>query len=790
MTTTVTETETRTGASSSGAWLYRVICYAVFFASGFAALLYQVIWQRLLVFFSGSDVYSVTLIVTAFMAGLGVGNLAGGYLADRLSKTSNLLAFVAAELAIMLFGLFSKWLFYDFFYRGHPGLGQSGVLLWTILFLALLWPTFFMGASLPFLARALTAEIRAAASTIGALYGINTLGAAAGAFITSWFLLPNFGLGQSVYAGVALNATCAVTLVLLLAATRKPLTGVSAPEGEPVATELSEPAHFPFGTWLLFYFLSGFIALSLEILWLRLLSVILKSSSFTFGTTLMIYLGGVGIGAILGTRLVGAARRSALSFLLFETLVAAFAALALVIFISSFAGSLLPGLYAYLDERDAIDLSLVLKGISDWWQRHPMAPEAGAEIRRLAFFFGVMPIGLILPATFFMGLAFPFLQKAVQRDLGHIGRRVGALQFANILGGMAGTLLTGLLFLDSFGTALTLKIVLALSSIFFGIWILNRFRVRAVAFAALGGFALLCFLSLPSSQTLWSRIHGASPDRVILAEDATGVSLMRDDGTKSQPYVTVFVNGLGQSWIPYGDIHSVLGALPLMVHPNPRDVAVIGLGSGDTVFSIGGRPEIQSMLCVEILRPQLPNLRDLNQVHPDAGLSKFLQDKRVQNIAGDGRAYLMHNNVRFDIIEADALRPTSAYAGNVFSREYFELLRDHLKPGGFAVTWIPTSRVHETFRTVFPCIIRFDNVDIGSLEPIPFDTAAVLDRARSGFVRDYFAGAGIDIEAMMNDYMQPGKAAVVEQGLPRPAQDMVNTDLFPRDEFDYRASWK
>jgi len=196
------------------------------------------------------------------------------------------------------------------------------------------------------------------------------------------------------------------------------------------------------------------------------------------------------------------------------------------------------------------------------------------------------------------------------------------------------------------------------------------------------------------------------------------------------------------------------------------------------------------MLCVEILRPQLPNLRELNQVHPDSGLSKFLQDKRVQNVAGDGRAYLMHNNVHFDIIEADALRPTSAYAGNVFSREYFELLRDHLKPGGFAVTWIPTVRVHETFRSVFPYIIRFDNVDIGSLEPIPFDAAAVLDRARSGFVRDYFAGAGIDIEAMMNDYMQPGKAAIIEQGLPKPPRNMVNTDLFPRDEFDYRASWK
>src|SRR5262249_37769315 len=159
------------------------------------------------------------------------------------------------------------------------------------------------------------------------------------------------------------------------------------------------------------------------------------------------------------------------------------------------------------------------------------------------------------------------------------------------------------------------KIVLALGSIFLGFWAWNVFKARIVWVVAASSFALLCFFLLPSSQALWSRIHGAPPDRVILAEDATGVSLMRDDGTTSQPYVTVFVNGLGQSWIPYGDIHSVLGALPLMVHSDPRDVAVIGLGSGDTVFSVGGRPGIQSIVCLEILKSQLPNLRDLSRVH-------------------------------------------------------------------------------------------------------------------------------------------------------------------------------
>src|SRR5437870_13089770 len=107
----------------SRAILHRWIAFIVFFVSGFAALLYQVIWQRLLVFFSGADVYAVTLIVTTFMAGLGLGNLGGGYVADRFSRRTNLVMFIPAELASMIFRLLCKGFFYDFLYMRHPELG-------------------------------------------------------------------------------------------------------------------------------------------------------------------------------------------------------------------------------------------------------------------------------------------------------------------------------------------------------------------------------------------------------------------------------------------------------------------------------------------------------------------------------------------------------------------------------------------------------------------------------------------------------------------------------------------
>lgn len=776
---------------------YRWIAFIVFFVSGFAALLYQVIWQRLLVFFSGADVYSVTLIVTTFMAGLGLGNLVGGSVADRSSRRTNLVMFVAAELAIMIFGLLSKGFFYDFLYTRHPELGQSSWLLWIVLFCSLLWPTFFMGVSLPLLAKALTRDVVEAAPTIGRLYGINTFGAATGALVTTWILLPQLGLEQSLKAGAALNFGCAGALALFVISMRKqqeasPVTvELRPPEPNPSLSQTAESTGFTFGTWLLLYVLSGFIALSLEILWLRLLTVMLKCTAFAFGTMLTIYLGGLGLGAIAGTKFVRTSRRPVPVFLALQTLVAVFAGIAIVLLISPAAESLIPNLTTYFGVRDPLNVSLALNGILAWWQNQPVPPETIAETGRLMLFLVVVPLVLILPATILMGLSFPYLQKAVQHDIHKIGRRVGALQVANILGCMAGASLTGLTLLNQFGTAVTLRIVIGLAAIFAALWLRNIFRTRVGSVAFALAFIAIASVALPSAQTLWSRLHGAAPSRVVFAEDGSGLSLMRDDGTESNPYITVFVNGLGYSWIPYGDIHTVLGALPLLVHPDPRDIAVIGLGSGDTLFSIGGRPEVRSIRCIEILRPQLENLRQLVQIHPDPGLQKLLEDKRVQHLAGDGRAYLMRTELRFDIIEADAQWPTTAYAGNFYSREYFELVKSRLKVGGFAVTWAPTERAHQTFLSVFPYIIRFgDNVDVGSLQPISFEPAKISAEGQDKFVHDYFAAAGIDVDAMIRDYLQPGKVTAYGPDAPRPAPATINTDLFPRDEFDYRRPGK
>ncbi|PYL32066.1 MAG: hypothetical protein DMF35_09160, partial [Verrucomicrobia bacterium] len=224
-------------------------------------------------------------------------------------------------------------------------------------------------------------------------------------------------------------------------------------------------------------------------------------------------------------------------FLALQTLVAVSAGIAIVLLVSPTAESLIPNLSTYFGVRDPLNVSLALNGILTWWRNQALPLDTSAEIGRFVLFLVVVPLVLILPATTLMGLSFPYLQKAVQHDVHTIGRRVGALQVANILGCMAGASLTGLTLLNQFGTAL--------ASIFAALWLRNIFKTRVGSVALALALITIACVALPSAPTLWSRLHGAAPSRVVFAEDGSGVSLMRDDGTESNPYITVFVNGLG-----------------------------------------------------------------------------------------------------------------------------------------------------------------------------------------------------------------------------------------------------
>jgi spermidine synthase len=258
--------------------------------------------------------------------------------------------------------------------------------------------------------------------------------------------------------------------------------------------------------------------------------------------------------------------------------------------------------------------------------------------------------------------------------------------------------------------------------------------------------------------------------------------LLKIDPARAEPIHVVYVNGLGQSTLPYGDVHTALGAVPAFLHPRPSSAAVIGLGSGDTVHAVAGRPEIQHITCIEIVRPQLSTLVSFARFFSYGGVHALLNNPRIEHVFGDGRTHLMRGGRLYDLIEADALRPGSAYAGNLYSEEYFRLIRDRLTPNGLAATWAPTARIQSTFLRVFPYVVALPAMLVGSNAPIEVDQAAVAARLADPRVRDYYSNADIDIERLVGQYL--ASPTFYTPSFNREALTDVNTDLFPRDEYD------
>jgi predicted membrane-bound spermidine synthase len=743
--------------------LERIFLLFVFFASGFAAVLYQTIWQRLLTLFGGADLQSITIIVSAFMAGLGFGNLTGGHLADRLSARQRVLLFAACEMGIALFAAFSSWIYYDLLYvhLGEWHLPVAGVA--AIVFGVTLWPTFLMGMSLPLVSRILTTDPAHPARWVPLLYGWNTLGAACGSFAAVAVLFPSVDFPTGLKLGAVVSASCAIAALALIGKLAAGGGHLPAPTGDgpgPVLPTAARAAGIGFGGWLAIYTLSGFIALSLEMVWFRMIGVMLKSNAFTFGRLLAVFLFGVGLGSALANSRGIRDWRPTRAFFLLQAAVPMLAALSVGV-LTAIVGNFRP--------------------LDPIWA-HMGSYEVITGMDRPGLFIGIhlLAVVLILPSTTLMGLSFGFLQRAVQHDLGTLGRRVGWLQTANIVGSMLGALLTGLLLLDWLGSPATLRLLALLGSVFLALSVRseNSLRFRSIALAGVAA-SIVVAVAIPPAQTFWSRLHGTNAVNVTYGEDGSGLAVLKS--VNGGRRVNVFANGLGQSQLPYGGIHTVLGALPALLHPNPESIAVIGLGSGDTVFAAGGRTATRRLDSIEIIAPELDVLQALNRGSHYPGLRQLLEDPRVHHHFTDGRTFV-RRHAPYDIIEADALRPTSAYSGNLYSVEYFTLLRSRLKPGGLGVSWVPTVRVRNSMLVAFPYLLVFKAIAVGSSTPIEFDRDAFLRRMADPETRRYYQAAGITLETLFADYLAaPPESYSRESDRSRVVE--INRDLFPRDEF-------
>ena len=690
----------------------------LFLISGFSGLIYEVVWERMLQMFFGVNFFSVTLIVSAYMLGLGIGSLIGG----RVSQfTRNpLLAYGLLEGGICLLGLISPsflmWL-------GARTAGSPLIVVFLVSFLFLLLPTLLMGATLPVLAQAFIVKVGSSGRVIGLLYGINTLGAAFGALISGFVLIGWLGLDGAVYFSCALNAIVSIATIGLVIFLKGSANAVDT-EVIHVEPVLQNDHSWGYKKIIFAAFLIGFIHLGYQMLWFRVLTVTNKSTVYNFPVLLFIFLFGLAIGGYLIGRMIDQHKNRLLLFAQIEMMTA----LMVVISFLTLYFLLSSPLFAGAFEKTFLQ------------PQQPLSPfvQSGAEYifsKRAALNsllqFIAIPILLILPGSLLMGCGIPILDRIAIDDVQSAGRRIGDVYVSNILGSVSGTIVVPLILLNLLNTEGTLKVLVACSLAFPILYIFSResaplhLIVRNKAFVAFCIFVIASVLLLPNRQWIYEKILLAGRNSSAVFNESHDAILTL---TKTVPS-NLLINGDPHSFFP-STAHYEADAVLCAGAALPKSVFIIGLGGGHTVSTILHAPGVEEITVVELLTELRPFLEANFEF-----IGPVLSDPRVQYIVDDGRRYLYsHPEEKFDLIIIDPQWTSSSGSNNLYSVEALELYQAHLTGNGVLCAWTNEHSVMPvTFARVFPYLDKMGTELVAKGSEIHYDYDA-MKKHREAFL--------------------------------------------------------
>jgi predicted membrane-bound spermidine synthase len=639
----------------------------VFFFSGFASLIYQVVWQRLLTVYYGVGPVATTLIVSTFMLGLGLGALIGGALAERVCGRVRLYSLI--EFLLGAFGIASPWLL-D--YVGARTAGASYPIALTCMAAFLCFPTLLMGMTLPLLVKIVNSLNHDFLGSISFLYFINTLGAAVGTLAASYFIISLFGLDTATYIAAAINLLLAFVILLIGRAERDIAS-------TPLEQSAIDPA--PLGRWAyLCVFLTGFLAVGYEIIWFRLLGVPLKDSPYVFSTILAVYLLGIALGSRWMTHYFerdrSMDRRSV--FFLLQSLLGIYVLCTVAI-------------YYWLGRSTWLGALLIRASFSQNY--HPNTSNLSLRSVWSSIDPFLYPILFLFIPTLLMGASFPIINclglKRPDRD----GSTVGTVYFFNILGNVAGGVLTGFWFLQRLGTEQT-TLLFSLAGV--AMFVLVR-RVHGhslstgLRLAAIAGVTVFAILLFPGRGDLYRVIHGEQAD--LRAESSLPVEVFLNEGTDAvvatfhnSEVTRCFINGAGHGGRP-GYLFYRESIEAIAYAQNCENVLVIGYGTGSIVDTVLRVPSVKKVTLVEISATLMENLTPLTPFR------EMMADPRVELIIDDGRRYLFRTTDDYDLILLDPLRTTTSHSNNIYSYEFFKLAGRHLAPGGVALVYCDEDRV-------------------------------------------------------------------------------------------------
>ena len=617
-----------------------VVC-ALFFVSGAAALVFEALWFHQAGLAFGNGVWSAAITLAAFMAGLAAGNGLAARHGPRLRRP--LRAYAALEVAIAAGGVAAVY--------GLPRVGAAlaptmgelatqpgvlGTLRFVGAFAVMLLPTTAMGATLPLLIRALLRVNPSFGSALGRLYGWNTIGAVAGVLTAELLLIERLGITGSAITAAALDLLVA-GVALRLSTTIDP----GAPE-QPTRTSMLPTR------WLLAAGLGGASMLALEVVWFRLLRLVQAGSALVFAVMVAVVLAGIGLGGLLAGRLSrrwpGMHRH--------------------VCLVGWVAGVAVVACYRLL-----------------WPTLLAVGGDQHHDMLRLVVYGGV----LMLPTAILSGILFTWLGETVQEQVGLASRSTGLLTLANTTGAAMGSLVGGFVLLPMLGIESALAL-LASSYGALALLLPHPSRRHLIA-AAAWGLAMLLFPRGHLEDTYFA--HVLAPYRGQLVE------------VRQSPIQTAFLVRTDRFGAPFSyrlatDHHSMSSTdplsqrymklfvwLPVALRPDPERALVISYGVGSTAKALVGTRSLRHIDVVDISR----DILELSpRVHGDADP---LTDPRVHVHVEDGRFFLQTSPERYDLVTGEPPPPKEAGVVNLYTREYFALLRGKLRPGGVASYWLP-----------------------------------------------------------------------------------------------------
>jgi spermidine synthase len=708
--------------SDSGKDRAGLLIAVLFFFSGAGSLVYQVVWVRMLVLVFGTTVFAVSTVLSAFMAGLALGSTYFGRLVDR--RGDGLRIYAGLELLIGVCALLLLPIFagldslYTGAYRlleGHPHLFT--LFRFALSFLVLLVPTTLIGGTLPVLSKFVVRRLPRVGRSVGALYAVNTFGAAAGTIAVAFVLLERLGIRGTVLVAAGVNLLIALVAFLLSMRAEGLAEADTVEEVAPPPVEAGQPlAGLPANAiravfWG--YAVSGFVALGYEVVWTRLLSIVMRSTTTqSLSTTLIVFLFGLAAGGAVAARFVDRWRRLLPAFGVAELLLGLYGLASVAVF------------------RSIPDVAAALGPVYSFW---------GHVVRLVA----VACVAMLIP-TFLMGMLFPIAGKLYVRALASVGRRVGGIYAANTTGAIFGAFAAGFVLIPLLGSQWSIQL-LAWVNIAVGVVVLMldpamRTKTRAVAISLVGIPALLLTFLLPSSFLIDLFRPPAASDLLYHDEGAAGTVTVLEFENGSR---LLRVNGAGE--VPTDrasiQIFRLLGSLPLLTHPAPEDVLVIAFGGGITLASV----ELQQpgqIDCVEVV-PGVVGAAGYFAEYNNRVFERLEAD-RIDLIADDGRNHVLRTPETYDVIISDSTHPRTADSWVLYTRDFYELCKRRLNAGGYIAQWVPLHgltaddyrMIVRTFRSVFPhCSLWLNTqytVLLGAPEPLRIEFDRLRERLASG----------------------------------------------------------